>query len=226
MPLALAAAALLLCSCGGASGSTASSQTTTSAPPRVSHRLAPCVPAHVRLLASAPEVQVYAKGHGPPTPLPIGRGNPPVFVCSRVSHRRTMLSAGGQETVGPIRISGPFVGYATSESFIDVILAGVAVTDAGSGRRLHNEAATSEPNGVEADNEVRSLVIDARGGIAWIALKSSLGTHSSTFEVHRADTHGSTLLQSGPDIRPQSLRLAGATITWQAGASSQSAPLD
>jgi hypothetical protein len=62
-------------------------------------------------------------------------------------------------------------------------------------------------------------VLNARGHVAWIGSKSSIGMPRATYEVHKIDASATALLDSGPQIDSKSLRLHGRQISWlRAGA--------
>lgn len=65
--------------------------------------------------------------------------------------------------------------------------------------------------------EVTDLVVTDRGSVAWIVRRGAR-CRTATFEVHRARRSGApALLEEGPAIAPESLRVSGQTVSWQNG---------
>lgn len=120
------------------------------------------------------------------------------------------------------RIAGPFVGYALGDyDDFGNQADRVRVVDLRTGKTVHSSRAFTGPTrgGIDAEELVTvSLVLKRYGAVAWIgAYRAEDGDEDlpPRFEVHRIDSRGTRLLDSGEAIRPRSLRLRGATITWQ-----------
>jgi hypothetical protein len=56
------------------------------------------------------------------------------------------------------------------------------------------------------------LVLKDDGAVAWIA--QDIYAEPTTYEVHKADRDGKQVLDAGPDVDPQSLRLTGSRLSW------------
>jgi hypothetical protein len=181
-----------------------------------------CYPAGVRQLARDAVARVYEAG----TPAGGPRlGGTAVYACYlRRGHPVALAPAGGFTRVGPVALAGPVVAYASAAMGVDTSSSTVSVLNLASGARRTLTAA-SPPRRPESFTAVSSLVVTARGSVAWIASRSGVGQPQTTYEVRRSDASGSALLDSGTSIASSSLRRAGAKITWIDGGRTRSAPL-
>jgi hypothetical protein len=124
-----------------------------------------------------------------------------------------------------VAVAGSFAAYALTSFGVDTVTTVVVVRNLSSGKRLRDVAATTKVL-PESFQTVDGIVVKADGAVAWISSVSSVFSHgSATVEVHRADSRGATLLDSGRAIDPRSLRLSGATLSWRDGSSARKATL-
>jgi hypothetical protein len=97
----------------------------------------------------------------------------------------------------------------------------VAVVDLRTGARREFSIPPDQLNGNSAPVVHRALVLSANGSIAWIGCVDC----SKGYEVHVADRTGARVVDSGPGIDVDSLRLSGTTVTWTNGGAVRSAAL-
>ena len=120
-------------------------------------------------------------------------------------------------------VSGPFAAYEVGSCVVDVCTSSVEVSDLRTGRLVKDLPAATGPGLPESAISVATIVLRPNGSVAWIALNGSVvRTPDATYEVHRADPRP-VLLDSGKSIRPRSLRLRGATLSWQHGGATRTA---
>jgi hypothetical protein len=106
---------------------------------------------------------------------------------------------------------------------------GVAVRDLRTGRTLRDEPTGKakipggEPELEFGIGHTAAIVVKNDGSAAWILETSPA---EGRYQVHAADTTGSTLLASGPDIDPTSFALGENTLYWTQGGKPFSAPLN
>ena len=175
-----------------------------------------CGPSQARTLAADGVARVYAL-HGK------------VFGCARGSHGRYSLGATsgsmGRRRVGPIALAGYDVAFGRTSYGVDVVSAEVVVEYLVDGRVLRDQPATAGDFGPETAQQVDSIVVKPDGAVAWIAHISSLISHRGATEVRKSDHTRRTGLDSGPNIRPQSLRLHHSKLSWRDGSTKKSANL-
>jgi hypothetical protein len=101
----------------------------------------------------------------------------------------------------------------------------VFVYDLERGKRVHKlpVAQHSEEEFV-SDPKVPALVLSRDGGVAWTVLQYH-DPGAQERRVGAADACGRRKLDDDPGIDPESLRLAGRTVTWTAGGAERSAHL-
>ncbi len=108
------------------------------------------------------------------------------------------------------------VAYGLERFGIDAGSATVVVRRLGNGTIVHQDSATSR-GVVEGYGTAASLVVKTDGSDAWIGVEDSIIGHGRVVEVHRHDKRGSALLDSTDSIRPTSLKLHGAHLSWRDG---------
>jgi hypothetical protein len=90
---------------------------------------------------------------------------------------------------------------------------------------LRNNPATTGNFGAETAQHVDSIVVKSDSSVAWIATINSIIHHGGTTEVHKADSTKRTTLDSGPNIKPDSLRLHRSQLSWRDGSVTKTATL-
>lgn len=176
---------------------------TSPAPRRCGPRAAPTI-------AASRQARVYAADGG-------------VFGCSFVHSYSFRLGntaeALHQSRVQLVVVAGTDAAYSLASYGVDTVSATVVVRRLTDGRRLAHLGATRSGL-VEGFASVTSLALKSDGAVAWIGVAHSIVAHRQVVEVHAAaSASGSAnrVLDSGPAIAPQSLRLHGSTLTWRHG---------
>jgi hypothetical protein len=121
----------------------------------------------------------------------------------------------GHGRATPVALAGRLVAYGLETCGIDTGSSVVIVRRLTNGKRLHEDAATTGPVGAESFETVESLVLKPGRSDAWISVTNSVVTHGATIEVHKHDSTGTSLLDSGLGIDPHSLRLTGSKLAWR-----------
>jgi hypothetical protein len=209
------AALLVLASCG--SSVAKPSDGSTAAATR-------CGPAGAKTLAANGRVRVYVSGQG-------------VYGCSTARSRTFRLGNVSrsirESRAGPVAVAGDLAAYGLSRFGVDTVRAAVVVRRLTDGKQLRQLSATRAV-GAEAFVSVGSVVMKANGAVAWIGVEHSIGAgRRSSIEVHAASaqtgtgtrTGGDRVLDSGPAIRPASLRLHGSRLSWVNGGTARHAAL-
>lgn len=114
--------------------------------------------------------------------------------------------------------------YGSERCGVDTGSTLVVVRRLSDGKRFSSTAAATPP-GPESHTTVRSLVVRNDGGVAWIAVASSIVGGGSNIQVRRADSRGERVLDSGPGIAPGSLQLRRDVLLWRTGNTVRSATL-
>lgn len=192
-----------------------------------------------RTLAVDPIAQVYSLGGGPPPKPPppgfprTGEWKRQIYGCASGKRGAYFLGVEPYEETTKymnysyfgdrnIVLAGPIVAY---EHFslaegLGGYKWGVAVRDLRTGRTLRNEPTGKakipggEPELEFGIGHTTAIVVKSNGSVAWTVETSA---QDGRYQVHAADTTGSTLLASGPDIDPTSLALAENTLYWIQG---------
>jgi hypothetical protein len=155
------------------------------------------------------------------------------FAHGRSFRLGTTAEALHQSRVQLVVVAGADAAYALASSGVDTVSATVVVRRLTDGRRLGHFAATRSGL-VEGFQSVTSLALKSDGAVAWIGVAHSIVSHREVIEVHAAGASSSgpgsgsanQMLDSGPAIAPQSLRLRRSTLTWRHGRETRHAALD
>jgi hypothetical protein len=153
-----------------------------------------------------------------------------VYGCAAGTHSSyalgtTSSSRGGEGRVGPIALAGVNAGFGRTSFGVDVISAEVVVERLTDGVVLRDRAATAGNFGPEYSQQVHSVVVKRDGSVAWIASISSITSGKGATQVRKSDRTSRTSLDSGPKIKPGSLRLHGSELSWRNGAARKTATL-
>lgn len=175
-----------------------------------------CAPAGSKTLAVAGSARLYSHGGA-------------LFAC--LGARRTRLGA-----VSPTRpfpatkialyaLSARYAALDRTDMGVDTFASTVTLVDLRSGATVATAAATTPENRAESFVTVGSIVVDAKGTMAWIGRRSAIGALTPTLEVHTLSATAARLLASAGDIDATSLKLNGETLTWRQGGARRSAIL-
>jgi hypothetical protein len=172
--------------------------------------LAHCAPAGARTMAADGRVEVYSLQRS-------------VHVCGdgkdiRLGNATFCI---GTARVDRAAVAGDLVAYGVERCGVDTGSASVSVLRVADGKQLRSLASISGSVGPESYQAVDSLVVKRNGSVAWIATVTSIIGRGSRTEVHA----NRTLLDSGAQIKPRSLKLHGSKLTWIDGAVTRSASL-
>ncbi len=175
-----------------------------------------CFPAHSTTIAASKSVRVFHTRRS-------GQDLPTYGCLLSSKHPFRFAPADFPPSYGPIVIAGRFVAYGVSSDcaagFCDPN--NVVVQDLRNGRRTYVDGTM-----LRVAN-VTSLVLRSNGSVAWI--ESSFDEGGSTLPgyvvVSAARGKGPVVLDSGTDVVPGSLALAGSTIYWTKGTTAASSTL-
>jgi len=154
-----------------------------------------------------------------------------VYGCVNPSGRAYRLGSTrefciGTQSVDPVVVAGQLAAYGLSTCGVDAGYTVVVVRRLLDGEQLHSDHSITGPVGPESYQSVGSLALKGDGAVAWIAEgRSIIGHGPQPIEVHRHDSRGERLLDSGAAIDPKSLRLTGSTLTWTRAGQTESATL-
>jgi hypothetical protein len=119
-------------------------------------------------------------------------------------------------TLAHFTLAGTVLAFVENQHGIDTGCVGINVIDVAKGRTIFSVpvgcySANFGGSGVVAVN----LIVNEHGSVAWIVSRRETN-EPMTFEVHIGSTSGSALLlDAGPSIVPESLRLApGGEVSW------------
>jgi hypothetical protein len=122
-----------------------------------------------------------------------------------------------QDSIHHVVLAGAIIAYTYSNHGVDTGSTGITAVDVASGRTL----LTVPGAGGFVDGcfigfrEITDLVVTYRGSVAWIVRKGAR-CQTTTFEVYSAQVSGTpALLEEGPAIGSESLRLSHRTVSWE-----------
>jgi hypothetical protein len=204
-PGAPAAATLALLTAAGTAVATAAGS--------VRRKPAPCPPPHARVLAHDRDVRVWSSG---------GLGGT-IVACD--ARRRTALTLTSparhlpfRSSASGFRLAGDVVGYVRTTFGVDSGSSRLVIADVAARRWLREVPAGGYVDaGLISREAVEALIVTTRGSAAWITSRSERGVAGPS-AVHLAARAGPVLLlDEGPGIEPASLRLEGATLSFDDG---------
>jgi hypothetical protein len=150
---------------------------------------------------------------------------PFAYACLFSADKRVPLSPIGEsmELTLP-RVVAPLVAFAVANCPGASCYSTVTVRNLQDGRVVSDVPATMT-GGAPGDGEhVTDIELKPNGSLAWLVQLT--GAARRTVEVVAVDVNGRRLLESSPDIDPQSLALDGSTLSWSTGGVTHSATLD
>jgi hypothetical protein len=181
-----------------------------------------CVPHGGRVLARGTAVRVYET---------VPKSGRAIAACL-VGHsgHMTLLAephgGGLHRSLGRFEVAGHMVAFLETQFGVDSGTIALVVADIGARRILRSVQAGSYVDaGILARRSVTRFLLTARGSIAWI---SEYAQHEHLVEVavRAAPPHGApVLLDSGPDIDPNVLRLSGSMLSWSRAGSERTAAM-
>jgi hypothetical protein len=151
-----------------------------------------------------------------------------VYACLYSTGRRWTLGEDGRGCSGPcagvdaIAVNGRFVAYALIEASRDAAASSLFILDLRNGPRQQvwqGGAVNSSAGATFVDG----LLVTRAGVVAWI-VRVDLEVGGQR-EVHVRSGGKDTVLDTGPQIVPGSLALAGLTLYWTNGNGARSAQL-
>jgi hypothetical protein len=148
--------------------------------------------------------------------LVIKHGDRDWWACLRASgiRRRLADDESGQGVRGHFRMAGRFLAYEREDDCYARCMRMVSL-DVSSGRRLVSYAAYA----YDAVPLLRRVVLDARGRLTWIR-------DDTVRELHRMDSDGEEVIDTGRGIAPASLAINGGQVLWRKDGGAKSARLD
>jgi hypothetical protein len=173
----------------------------------------PCRPAGSQTVAEDPRARVFTIRTGK---LTFTDG------CLFASRVHVQLGAGlgwsigtyaESDAVSAVRFAGAYVSYELDSPGPADFERDIVVTD------LQTGAQRFSFSGVD----VRAEVLSATGAVAWIG--TNWDDQFPARSVRKLDSSGMTILDRGPDVDPQSLRLDRHTLTWTNGGVTETATL-
>lgn len=161
----------------------------------------------------------------------VRRGAKRHYLCTYRSGRKLLLDPPAEgvdiDEVDRFRLNGRFLAYQRTHVYFRAGTSfTIEVRDVRTRRRTRSVNATPDEGGSMSSpgDGVRDLVVTRRAALAWIAKNPYAA--GPRLQVRRADTTGETLLDSGDEIAPSSLKLSGSTVRWRNGSEEKSAQLD
>ena len=142
-------------------------------------------------------------------------GDYKVFACLRRPRRTVYLGSHHVMSVGvrTVRLTGPSVAYERLDCNKGTCTGGIRVRNLRTG--------TVRTNPIPAGTAVATeIVVSSSGAVAW-----TRKLQAQIVEVRALGAGGERLLDSGTDVDPESLALAGSTVYWTKAGIAQSAVL-
>jgi len=151
---------------------------------------------------------------------------PFAYACLFSTNKRVALGPNGESTELTLpRVAGPYAAFAVADCPGANCYSTVEVRNLRTGRRVRNLQATTNSPGAPGDTtHVRDLELKPNGSLGWLVQLSNYT--AQTVEVVAVDAGGRRLLDSGPDVDPESLTLDGSTLSWTKGGLTKSATLN
>jgi hypothetical protein len=183
-----------------------------------------CDPHGAHVLAQNREVRVYSRKAERPADG--------IYACLRRNGRTVTIARPGRRAlrgfaVAHITLAGTMVAYTSSTHGVDTGSTSIEVLDVADGRIVLRvpQAAGFVDACVIQFRRITDLLVTARASIAWISEK---GSHckTTTLQVYSAQVSGMpVLLDEGPTIASESLRLHDRAVSWEDGGRVGSAAL-
>ena len=138
-----------------------------------------------------------------------------VFACLRRPHRTVYLGRHEFEPIGvtTVRLRGPSVAYERVNCDKSACTGGIRA------RNLRTGTVRTSPIPAGA-TLATEIVVSSGGAVVWTRT-----LQTQIVEVRALGAGGEQLLDSGTDVNPQSLALAGSTVYWTKAGVAQSAVL-
>jgi hypothetical protein len=150
---------------------------------------------------------------------------PFTYACLFSANKRVRLGRNGESTELTLpRVAAPYVAFAVADCPGASCYSTVLVRDLLGGRLVRNLDATMSGGAPGDTQHVTDLELKPNGSLAWLVQLSGYTTRK--VEVVAVDASGRRLLESGPDVEPESLTLDGSTLSWRTGGVTHSATLD
>jgi hypothetical protein len=158
---------------------------------------------------------------------------PTLYACRRESDRRLRMGQRfadlDSEYTNHIRLNRPYLAYQNAMVGKDSgAIYDVYVWNSKAGKlrsyptgRLTAEQEADGPSGAEGVGPVTDMVLSETGHVAWIAWN----TYTRVYEVWAQRTRSPVLVDSGSDIRPDTMRLRKRRFVWDHGGETRVADL-
>jgi len=178
-----------------------------------------CLPRRAHTVAEDSQVRVFAL-EAPYTVAGHRYTHEVTYACLLRSGSRMKL--GRPRHPGPgaehlVALDGTMVAYTHSEVFVDTGKTAIVSANVATRRVLLRspDAAGFTDGCVISFREVKDLVVTEGGAVAW-TLRTGHGCKTETFQVYDQAVGGEpTLLDEGPEIEPESLRVTGRGVGWE-----------
>jgi hypothetical protein len=154
--------------------------------------------------------------------VPLGEGERDIYGCARRGGKVRHLATNAGQAAGSFgdffQLSGTLAGFA------DVTYSGASDSEYAA-RTLDLRTGRTVRRFGELGLPV-ALSMARNGSLAIItALLKDDPSNPQQYEVRRIDRGGATALDTGPDVDPQSLAVAGSWVYWTRGGAAHSAPI-
>jgi hypothetical protein len=159
---------------------------------------------------------------------------PSVYGCLYSVDQRVAFGPNGfdegntGQALTQFRLAGPYVAYACGGNWSHGCWSGVRVVDLrdGSPHRSPQMPTWAFQAPFVSGPAPADVELKDNSSVAWIIADLHAGGPPGAREVGALDTSGQRLLDSGPNLDPQSLELNGSTLTWVNAGVSRTATLD
>ncbi len=175
-----------------------------------------CEPHSAHVLAQNRQVRVYSRK--------AKRASEGIYACLRRTARTTTIARPGQRAlrgvaIEHITLAGTMVAYTSSTHGVDTGSTSIEVLDVADGHVVLSvpHAAGFVDACVIQFRRITDLLVTARGSIAWILEKGSR-CKTTTLQLYSAQVSTApSLLDEGPTIASESLRLREGAVSWEDG---------